>query len=320
MTTRIIGTGSAVPKRTVTNEELSEFLDTSDEWIRSRSGIGERQIAGKDENVVSLASEAGRKALEDSKIAPEEIQLLLVATCSSEYHFPSAACQVQAALGLSHAAAMDISAACSGFLFALHTAHAYISAGIYEKVLVIGADTLSKIIDWEDRSTCVLFGDGAGACVVQADEEGLIDFQQYSDGNGGNVLIGAAATLKTPAAEAEEAKPLAMEGQAVFKFAVKTIPESVRKLLAKTNTEIEDVKYFVLHQANSRIIRSAARHLGVPEEKFVMNMEKHGNTTAASIPILLDEMNRNKMLKKGDLLLLSAFGAGLTWGAALLRW
>lgn len=320
MTTRIIGTGSAVPKRTVTNEELSEFVDTSDEWIRSRSGIEERQIAGPDEDVVSLASEAAGKALENANTRPEEIQLVLVATCSSEYYFPSAACQVQAALGLSNAAAMDISAACSGFLFALHTAHAYIAGGIYQKALVIGADTMSRIIDWKDRSTCVLFGDGAGACVVQADEAGIVDFLQYSDGKGGKVLKSAAATLQTPACEAGSMQPLYMEGQAVFKFAVKTIPESIKELLERTETDIDEIKYFILHQANSRIIRSAAKHLGISEEKFPINLNLHGNTTGASIPILLDEMNRSKMLKRGDLLVLNAFGAGLTWGAALLRW
>ncbi|MGI6070069.1 MAG: beta-ketoacyl-ACP synthase III [Blautia sp.] len=321
MTTRIMGTGSALPHRVLTNEDMSKLVETNDEWISSRTGIKERRLAGQGEDSVTLAVQAGRQALEDAGVSPEEIDLLIVATCSSESYFPSVGCQVQAALGLSHCAAFDISAACSGFLFALHTAHAYIQAGIYQKALLIGAETLSRIIDWKDRSTCVLFGDGAGACVVQAEETGLVDFIQASDGRLGHVLTAEASTLQTPAAkEGKPMKPLAMDGQAVFRFAVKTVPECISRLLERTGTAAEDVKYYVLHQANMRIIQSVAKRLGLSEEKFPMNLASHGNTSAASIPILLDELNRGGRLSRGDFLVLSGFGAGLTWGAALLEW
>lgn len=320
MTTRIIGTGSALPAHTITNDDLSKFLDTSDEWISTRTGIRSRQIAGEGENVVSLAVEASRKAMEDGKVMPEEIQLVLVATCSSENYFPSAACRVQEALGLKNASAMDLSAACSGFLFALHTAHAYIMSGFYDTVLVVGSETLSRTVDWSDRSTCVLFGDGAGACVVKKDEMGILGIVQHSDGTMGDVLTASASSLHTPVSAGKEIMPLHMDGQAVFKFAVKTVPECIKELTDKLGQPLEDIGHVVLHQANSRIIESVAKRLHMPMEKFYMNLGRHGNTSAASIPILLDELNRDGKLKKGDLVLLSGFGAGLTWGAALLRW
>lgn len=319
-TTRIIGTGSALPAHTITNDDLSKFLDTSDEWISSRTGIRKRQIAGEGENVVSLAVEAGRKAMEDGKVKPEEIQLVLVATCSSENYFPSVGCRVQEALGLKNASAMDLSAACSGFLFALHTAHAYIMSGFYETILVIGSETLSRTVDWSDRSTCVLFGDGAGACVVRKEESGIIGIIQHSDGTLGDVLTAGSSSLSTPVCEGKEAKPLHMDGQAVFKFAVKTVPECIKELMDSVEQKLEDVNHVVLHQANSRIIESVAKRLHMPIEKFYMNLDCHGNTSAASIPILLDELNKEGKIKEGDLIILSGFGAGLTWGAALLRW
>lgn len=320
MTTRIIGTGSALPKKVLSNDELSKIMDTSDEWIRSRTGIVSRHVADQEETAATLAAEAGRRALDNAGMKPEEMELVLVATCSAENYFPSVGCQVQELLGLKNAAAMDISAACSGFLFALNTAHAYILSGLYEKILVIGTETLSRTIDWTDRGTCVLFGDGAGACVVQRDKEGIIGISQHSDGTQGGVLTSFAPRLETPLAAAAPGRPLYMEGQAVFKFAVKTVPECIRQVLDKNHTEVEDVKYFILHQANSRIIQSVAKRLKAAEEKFPINLDKCGNTSAASIPILLDEMNRSNKLEKGDLLVLSGFGAGLTWGAALLRW
>lgn len=320
MTTRIIGTGSALPKKVLSNDELSEIMDTSDEWIRTRTGIVTRHVADAEETAATLAAEAGRRALDNAGMKAEEIELVLVATCSAENYFPSVGCQVQEILGLVNAAAMDVSAACSGFLFALNTAHAYILSGLYEKILVIGTETLSRTVDWTDRSTCVLFGDGAGACVVQRDEEGIIGIAQHSDGTMGNVLTSFAPRLETPLAAAAPGRPLYMEGQAVFKFAVKTVPECIRQVLAANDTEVEEVKYFILHQANSRIIQSVAKRLKAAEEKFPMNLDKCGNTSAASIPILLDEQNRSNRLQRGDLLVISGFGAGLTWGAALLRW
>ena len=320
MTARIIGTGSAVPEQIVTNEDLSKIVETSDEWISSRSGIKERRVA-KEETTTSLAILAGKRALENAGIASEEIEVIIVATCTPDYFFPNTACQVQEAIGAKHAVAFDLSAACSGFLFALSTAQAYIKGGIYQKVLIIGAETMSKMIDWSDRSTCVLFGDGAGAAVVSAEETGVLELVQKSDGTGKGVLsCKARETRNLLNHESETKEYLYMEGQPVFKFAVKTVPECVEEILEKAEVKKEEIRYYILHQANSRIIQSVAKRLKEPEEKFPMNLSLYGNTSAASIPILLDEMNRNGMLNRGDKLVLSGFGAGLTWGAVLLEW
>lgn len=320
MTARIIGTGSAVPEQIVTNEDLSKIVETSDEWISSRSGIKERRVA-KEENTTSLAILAGKRALENAGVTAEEIEVIIVATCTPDYFFPNTACQVQEAIGAKHAVAFDLSAACSGFLFALSTAQAYIKGGIYQKALIVGAETMSKMIDWSDRSTCVLFGDGAGAAVVSAEETGLLELVQKSNGAGKGVLsCKARETRNLLNHESETKEYLYMEGQPVFKFAVKTVPECVEEVLKKAEVKKEEIRYYILHQANSRIIQSVAKRLKEPEEKFPMNLSLYGNTSAASIPILLDEMNRNGMLNRGDKLVLSGFGAGLTWGAVLLEW
>ena len=320
MTARIIGTGSAVPEQIVTNEDLSKIVETSDEWISSRSGIKERRVA-KEENTTSLAILAGKRALENAGVTAEEIEVIIVATCTPDYFFPNTACQVQEAIGAKHAVAFDLSAACSGFLFALSTAQAYMKGGIYQKVLIVGAETMSKMIDWSDRSTCVLFGDGAGAAVVSAEETGVLELVQKSNGAGKGVLsCKARETRNLLNHESETKEYLYMEGQPVFKFAVKTVPECVEEVLKKAEVKKEEIRYYILHQANSRIIQSVAKRLKEPEEKFPMNLSLYGNTSAASIPILLDEMNRNGMLNRGDKLVLSGFGAGLTWGAVLLEW
>lgn len=320
MTARIIGTGSAVPEQIVTNEDLSKIVETSDEWISSRSGIKERRIA-KEETTTSLAILAGKRALENAGVTAEEIEVIIVATCTPDYFFPNTACQVQEAIGAKHAVAFDLSAACSGFLFALSTAQAYIKGGIYQKALIVGAETMSKMIDWSDRSTCVLFGDGAGAAVVSAEETGVLELVQKSNGAGKGVLsCKARETRNLLNHESETKEYLYMEGQPVFKFAVKTVPECVEEVLKKAEVKKEEIRYYILHQANSRIIQSVAKRLKEPEEKFPMNLSLYGNTSAASIPILLDEMNRNGMLNRGDKLVLSGFGAGLTWGAVLLEW
>ena len=320
MTARIIGTGSAVPEQIVTNEDLSKIVETSDEWISSRSGIKERRVA-KEENTTSLAILAGKRALENAGVTAEEIEVFIVATCTPDYFFPNTACQVQEAIGAKNAVAFDLSAACSGFLFALSTAQAYIKGGIYQKALIIGAETMSKMIDWSDRSTCVLFGDGAGAAVVSAEETGVLELVQKSNGAGKGVLsCKARETRNLLNHESETKEYLYMEGQPVFKFAVKTVPECVEEVLKKAEVKKEEIRYYILHQANSRIIQSVAKRLKEPEEKFPMNLSLYGNTSAASIPILLDEMNRNGMLNRGDKLVLSGFGAGLTWGAVLLEW
>lgn len=320
MTARIIGTGSAVPEQIVTNEDLSKIVETSDEWISSRSGIKERRVA-KEENTTSLAILAGKRALENAGVTAEEIEVIIVATCTPDYFFPNTACQVQEAIGAKHAVAFDLSAACSGFLFALSTAQAYIKGGIYQKALIVGAETMSKMIDWSDRSTCVLFGDGAGAAVVSAEETGVLELVQKSNGAGKGVLsCKARETRNLLNHESETKEYLYMEGQPIFKFAVKTVPECVEEVLKKAEVKKEEIRYYILHQANSRIIQSVAKRLKEPEEKFPMNLSLYGNTSAASIPILLDEMNRNGMLNRGDKLVLSGFGAGLTWGAVLLEW
>lgn len=313
MTTRIIGTGSCLPTNIITNDQLSRQVDTSDEWISSRTGIRNRHVAEEDTGA-GMASEAARRALKNAGVSADEIELIIVATCTADMQFPSTACMVQKDIGAKHAVAFDLSAACSGFLFALNTAHAYFTAGIYKKALIIGTEVLSKLVDWTDRSTCVLFGDGAGAAVVEASDIGLEGFVQHADGGKGEVLT-CAGTNRT-----EGPAYIQMNGQEVFKFAVKKVPECIQEVLEMTGTEKEDIRWYLLHQANSRIIQSAAKRLKEPEEKFPMNMDQYGNTSAASIPILLDEMNRSGMLKKGDRLMMSGFGAGLTWGAAQIVW
>lgn len=320
MTAKIIGTGSAVPAHKITNDDLAKVVETNDEWISSRTGIKERRIA-EEETTVSMSVLAAKKALEDAGTDPLELDLIIVATCSPDYFFPNTACCVQDAIGAVNAAAFDLSAACSGFLFGLNTIQAYMKAGIYKKALLIGAETMSKLINWEDRSTCVLFGDGAGAAVIQAEEKGMIGMIQYSDGHQGPVLTcKARETSNFLAAREQNTDYIYMEGQPVFKFAVKKVPECIQALLEKTGIQKEEIKYYVLHQANSRIIDSVARRMKEPEEKFPMNLHFYGNTSAASIPILLDEMNRKGMLNRGDKIVLSGFGAGLTWGASLLEW
>ena len=320
MTTRIIGTGSYTPERVVTNQELSEIVDTSDEWIRSRTGIRERRIAA-DETTSDMAAIAAARALEQSGVSPEDIDLILLGTSSPEYCFPNGACEVQAKLGAVNAVCYDISAACTGFVYALNTAHAFISAGIYKRALVIGADVMSKLTDWEDRSTCVLFGDGAGAAVVQADETGLIGMNMSCDGKKGRVLT---CTARSNGSFFTGNKPemgyIYMDGQEVFKFAVKKVPECIETMLRDTDTSVEEIRYFVLHQANYRIIESIAKRLKADISRFPVNMERYGNTSGASVAILLDEMNRSGKLKRGDKIVLAGFGGGLTLGASLLQW
>jgi len=326
MTTKIIGTGSFLPENIVTNEKLTTIVETSDEWISSRTGIKERRIVCR-ETTSGMASEAAKRAIEDAKIDPAEIDLIIMATFTPDRSMPCGACDVQKEIGAANATAFDLNAACSGFLFALNTAHAYIAAGLCRTALVMGAETLSKVLDWTDRGTCVLFGDGAGAAVVQASDTGIISMVTGADGTKGDVLTcdgrrvinPLTAGLDDVESGADEAY-IKMNGQEVFKFAVKKVPESIEELLEKSGTAIEDVKYFILHQANKRIIHSVAKRLKVSEEKFPMNLDSCGNTSAASIPILLDEMNRKGLLNPGDKIVMSGFGGGLTWGAVILEW
>ena len=320
MTTRIIGTGSYLPKKVVTNDDLAKIMDTSDEWIRTRTGIKARHLV-QEETTTYMCVEAAKRALENAQMNAEDIDLILVGTITGDHVTPSTACEIQAAIGADKAVAFDINAACSGFLFALHTAHAFIQSGIYQNALILGAETLSKIMDWNDRSTCVLFGDGAGAAVVRADETGLIAFEQGSDGAKGHVLSCRNRKNNNPyVSNDKEYDYVYMDGQEVYKFAVSTVPKSILHVLEKAGLTAEDVSYFALHQANIRIIQSVAKRLKVEESKFPISLDHCGNISAASVPILLDEMNRQGMLQRGDKIILSGFGAGLTWGTALLEW
>lgn len=320
MTTRIIGTGRSVPNRKVTNDDLAKIMDTSDEWIYTRTGIHNRHLV-ETETTTDMAADAAKQAMEKAGVSPEEIELIIVGTVSGDMCYPSTACLVQERIGAVNAVAYDISAGCSGFLFALNTAHAYISSGVYKCALVLGAETLSKMMDWSDRSTCVLFGDGAGAAVVKADETGIKAITQHSDGAGGGVLTCENRASNNPYVKNEITLPYTkMAGQDVFKFAVKMVPKCIQDVVEKAGMSVEDVDYFLLHQANKRIIESVSKRLNVPIEKFPTNIEHYGNTSAASIPILLDELNSVGTFKKGDVIVMSGFGAGLTWGATLLEW
>lgn len=321
MTSKIIGTGSYLPSRVVTNDDLAKVVDTDDEWISSRTGIKERRIVdNENEETAYLASMAAKAAIEDAGISPEEIDLILLATMSPDQVLPNVACEVQEAIGAVHAVGMDLNAACSGFVFALNTAHAYISSGLYKNILVIGAETVSKAIDWEDRSTCVLFGDGAGAVVVTASETGSYEMVMGADGTKKDALTCKCRPMNNLFLKGSELEYIKMAGQEVFKFAVKTVPECVTQVMEKANVTAEDIKFFVLHQANQRILSSVAKRLNVSMDKVPMNVEKYGNTSSASIPILLDELNKKGLLQKGDKLVLSGFGGGLTWGASLIEW
>ena len=321
MKTRIIGTGSCLPENVVTNDDLSKIMDTSDEWISSRTGIKERHLA-KAETTASMSAEAARRALENAHITAKELDLIILGTVTADHVTPSCACEVQAALGAEQAVAFDINAACSGFMFALNIANAYLQAGLYKTALVLGAETLSKIMDWNDRSTCVLFGDGAGAVVVRADENaGLLAFDQGSDGVRGSVLACENRTNNNPLVNTpKELAYIHMDGQEVYKFAVTAVPYSLQKTIAAAGLTVEDIDYFALHQANIRILQSVAKRLQVSEDKFPISLDHCGNISAASVPILLDEMNRKGMLKPGMKIAMSGFGGGLTWASAVVEW
>ena len=318
---KILGTGSALPSHMVTNEQLTKMVDTSDEWIASRTGIRQRHIS-TGETTTELCVRAARRALENAGMQAEELELIVVATLSGDRALPNTGCEVQRELNAVHATAFEINAACSGFLFALNTVQAYMAAGLYRKALVIGGEVLSKLVDWQDRNTCVLFGDGAGAAVVEADPARMYYFDQGSDGSRGEALSCPGRPLRSPfVANDHGSSPyIFMDGQEVFRFAVKKVPETVALVLQKAGLTAEDVDLFLLHQANERILQAAARRIGAPVSKFPMNMQACGNTSAASIPILLDEANRKGLLKRGQTVVLSGFGAGLTWGTALFQW
>lgn len=308
---RFLSTARCLPEKVVTNDDLSRIVDTSDEWVRTRTGIGERRFS-QGERAVDLCAGAGRLALERAKVSPEEVGAVVVATCTPDYASPSNACLVQAALGLpEHIPCFDVSAGCTGFLYGLETVRGLLALGEHKnRVLLIGCDQLSRVIDMTDRSTCVLFGDGAGAVVLA-----LEDRLWYADlGSRGNDQV---LWLNGPGPETTH---IHMDGPGVYRFAVETLPACVHTLLDKSGLTLDDIDWIVPHQANRRIIETAAKRLHAPLEKFYQNMERYGNTSAASVPIALDEMAEQGLLKQGQRVIAVAFGAGLTWGGALFEW
>ncbi|MBD2107372.1 beta-ketoacyl-ACP synthase III [Nodosilinea sp. FACHB-13] len=321
----LVGSGSACLTVQLTNDDLSQRVDTSDDWIATRTGIRQRHVAAPEDSLASLAAEAARNALAMAEVSAEEVDLIVLATSTPDDLFGTA-CQVQRALGATRAVAFDLTAACSGFVFALVTAAQYIRTGVFKNVVVIGADILSRWTDWDDRTTCVLFGDGAGAVVLQAAErDRLLGFELCSDGSLNHclnlayqpepdVLVGDITVQKGTFA------PITMNGREVYKFAVNRVPEVIEKALFRANLTAADIDWLVLHQANQRILDAVADRLNVPAERVVSNMARHGNTSAASIPIALDEAVRAGKIKSEDVIATAGFGAGLTWGSAIIQW
>ena len=321
----IIGTGSYVPEKVLTNADLEKMVDTSDAWIQERTGIKERRIAPEGVNASDMATEAAKKALEAANLTAEDLDCIIVATLTGDMAIPSTACLVQANLGATKAAAFDLSAACSGFVYSMITASTYVNAGLFKNVLVVGVEVLSRVVNWEDRNTCVLFGDGAGAAIISSVEEGygMLGMDMGADGTGGMHLCipsGGTALLATNERREEGLTFVHMNGQEVYKFAVKTMGKTVLKALEMANMGLEELDFFIPHQANTRIIKSAADRLHLTEDKVFINLPKYGNTSAASIAIALDEAVRAGKLQKGDNLAVAGFGAGLTWASLVMKW
>lgn len=321
----IIGWGMAVPRRVLTNDELSQIVDTNDEWIRSRTGIGERHIAAEDESTATLAFDASVKALQVARLKPDELDLIIVATSSPEYIFPATACVIQDRLGAKKAGAFDLLAACTGFIYALNIATQTIRSGAARNALVVGAETLSRIVDWKDRNTCVLFGDGAGAFVLQASEEvgGVLSAVMRSDGSGGDLLSLPGGGSRYPAtveSVREGLHYIRMNGREVFRFATRVMAQATQDAVEQAEMKIEDIQLVIPHQANERIIETAMRNLKIPMDRCVVNLERYGNTSTASIPIAVCEAVSDGRLKSGHKVVFVGFGAGLTWGAAVAIW
>ncbi|BCJ90638.1 3-oxoacyl-[acyl-carrier-protein] synthase 3 [Terrihabitans soli] len=319
----VLGIGSALPKRAVTNAELTEKVDTSDEWIVQRTGIQKRHIAGEGETSSTLGLAAAEAALKDAGLTSADLDLIVVATTTPDLTFPSTATQIQAKLGMTHGAAFDIQAVCSGFVYGVTIADKFLSSGSHKRALVIGVDTLSRIVDWNDRTTCVLFGDGAGAVVLEAQDQkgdvktdrGVLTSHLRSDGRHGPKLCATGGPSTTG-----NAGVITMEGKEVFKHAVGMITDVITDAYAATGFSSADLNWFVPHQANKRIIDSSAEKLGINPEKVVITVDRHGNTSAASIPLALATAYGDGRIKKGDLVMLEAMGGGFTWGSVLIRW
>ncbi|MCP3679953.1 MAG: ketoacyl-ACP synthase III [Gammaproteobacteria bacterium] len=316
---RVLGVGSYLPRRVMTNQDFEKILDTSDEWITSRTGIHQRHIAADDETTSSMALMAARQALEMAELDAKEIDMIIIATCSPDMLFPSSACFLQKALGLEPIPAFDLTAACSGFVYSLTVAQQFIRTGAAKTILVVGSEVISRALDWQDRRTCVLFGDGAGAVVVQASEQsGIIDCVLHANGQYTDIL-----NLPNPhyqhAPEDKLRCFLQMQGRELYRIAVTELPNVMTELLERNNLQKEDIDWLIPHQANSRIIELAVKRLDFPMEKVVSTVEKHANTSAASVPLALDVAVRDGRIKRGDKVILEAFGGGITWGAVLLE-
>lgn len=322
----IKGVGAYAPPKVVTNDDLSKLVETSDEWIRTRTGIRERRIAAENETTSDMAAKAAAEAIENAGIAPVDVDLVIVATVTPDMPFPNTACFVQAKLGLRKVPAFDVEAACSGFLYALDVAEGMLRSGRYKNALVIGAEKLSSITNWQDRTTCVLFGDGAGAVVLSTVDEpgvGILDTMLGADGSETGILCvpgGGSASPSTVETIERSLHYIQMQGNQVFKIAVRVMCNSAMEILTKSGYTADDVSLVIPHQANNRIIEALAQRLEIGLERFKINLDRYGNTSAASIPIALAEAHRNGRLKKGDLVLMVAFGGGLTWAAALIKW
>ena len=324
-TVSIIGTGSYVPEKILTNEDLSRMVDTSDEWITTRTGIKQRRIAAKDENTSDMATQAALKAIEQAKISPKEINLILVATATPDMLFPATACFVQKKIGATSAACLDISAACAGFLFAVEIAQQFITSHTYDTVLVIGADKLTSITNWTDRNTCVLFGDGAGAAILKhrGGSHGVISTYIGSDGRYSDILFMPGGGSRCPITRDNvdlNLQTIHMTGKEVYKQAVTAMLSAAKKALEQAGLSIHDIACVIPHQANLRIIEAIADRLGIPLEKFYVNLDRYGNTSAAAVAIALDEANRSGRIKPGDYVLMVVFGGGLTWAGSVIEW
>jgi 3-oxoacyl-[acyl-carrier-protein] synthase III len=322
---RIISTGSYVPENVITNNDLEQIVDTSDEWIIERTGIKERRIANGDQATSDLACEAAHEALKRADLKPRDIDLIIVATISGDMPFPSTACFLQQKLGAKNAAAFDLNAACSGFVYGLHIANSLIKTGVHKRILLVGAEVLSKFTDWRDRTTCVLFGDGAGAVLLEGTKEkrGIYSTHIYSDGCLSDLICLPGGGSKNPCSRETILKRMhfmKMKGTETFKVAVRTLEELALRTLEENSLDPSQLSLLIPHQANLRIIQATAKRLGLPTEKVFINIEKYGNTSAASIPIALDEAVKSGQCREGEYILLEAFGGGLTWASALLRW
>lgn len=326
MAVQIRGTGSCVPEKILENRELEQMVETADAWIRERTGICRRHIAGK-ETVVDMGTKAAMQALQRSGISAQEIDLLIVSTLSAETVMPSVSCRIQERIGAQRAVCFDLNAACSGFLLAYQSAEAYLESGFCKTALIIGGERLSDIVDWADRNSCILFGDGAGAVVLTGIAKKGYRFISHSDGSMGNALVlerrydrNLKTEQESPDRNKDAASKVRMDGQAVFRFAVRKVPQVIEEVLLANGLSGQEIDCYVLHQANRRIVEAVARRLGEPLEKFPMNLQNYGNTSSASIPILLNELDQSNRLKTGDRIVMAGFGGGLTWGASIVEW